>query len=225
MDIQREKIKNDYREGKITKEVYLQKQYEWEKIWRRSFWDGFYLYKDGKQVYIKYKSDSSSSLVKEDMEDENRDILENLIFDFKKFNNQDRLHQLKNLMNGIFSVDTFVLAKRDCKRIDPRVMNQFFCLYAAFYSLKLLSDDCVKTFVHQLALWFPQWVNEKNEKKVVKAIYDEQRGWKQNGVLVPCMEWQALISRSENMNSKKNRFRRITQEIYTNINQLVKTYK
>ena len=156
---------------------------------------------------------------------ENRDILENLIFNSRKFNNQDRLHQLKNLMDDCFSIDASVLAQRDCKKINPQKMNQFFCLYAALYSLNLLSEDGVKSFVHQLALWFPQWVNAENEEKVTKAIYDEQLGWKQNGVLVPCMEWQALISRSESSDSKRNRFRRIAQDIYANLNQLVKTYK
>ena len=135
------------------------------------------------------------------------------------------MHQLKNLMDDCFSIDASVLAQRDCKKINPQKMNQFFCLYAALYSLNLLSEDGVKSFVHQLALWFPQWVNAENEEKVTKAIYDEQLGWKQNGVLVPCMEWQALISRSESTDSKRNRFRRIAQDIYANLNQLVKTYK
>ena len=180
---------------------------------------------DNKNVYInnkKMKPDSSEEVGEED---DNSEILENLIFDFKKFNNQDRLHQLKNLMSESFSIDVSVLAQKDCKKINPQVKNQFFCLYAALYSLKLLSDDSVKSFVHQLALWFPKLVNEKNEVKVVKAIYDEQLRWKQNGVLVPCMEWQSMINRSESADSKRNRFRRITQEFYANINQLVKTYK
>ena len=179
---------------------------------------------DNKNVYIsnsKMEPDTSE----EEEENDNKEILENLIFNYQRFNNQDRLHQLKNLMNDSFSIDATELSRKDCKKINPQFKNQFFCLYAALYSLKLLSDDSVKSFVHQLALWFPQWVNEGNEEKVVKAIYDEQLGWKQNGVLTPCLEWQSMISRSESVDSKRNRFRRITQEIYANLNQLVKTYK
>lgn len=179
---------------------------------------------DNKNVYINNKK-MESDTSEEGEENENRDILENLIFNFRAFNNQNRLHQLKNLINDCFSIDASVLAQKDCKKINPQVKNQFFCLYAAFYSLKLLSDDSVKNFVHQLALWFPQWINKENEEKVVKAIYDEQLGWKQNGVLIPCMEWQSMINRSESADSKRNRFRRITQEIYANLNLLVKTYK
>ena len=179
---------------------------------------------DNVNVYINNKK-LEPEKTEEGEGNENRDILENLIFNSRKFNNQDRLHQLKNLMDDCFSIDASVLAQRDCKKINPQKMNQFFCLYAALYSLNLLSDDSVKSFVHQLALWFPQWVNVENEEKVTKAIYDEQLGWKQNGVLVPCMEWQALISRSESTDSKRNRFRRIAQDIYANLNQLVKTYK
>ena len=179
---------------------------------------------DNVNVYINNKK-LEPEKTEEGEGNENRDILENLIFNSRKFNNQDRLHQLKNLMDDCFSIDASVLAQRDCKKINPQKMNQFFCLYAALYSLNLLSEDGVKSFVHQLALWFPQWVNAENEEKVTKAIYDEQLGWKQNGVLVPCMEWQALISRSESTDSKRNRFRRIAQDIYANLNQLVKTYK
>lgn len=179
---------------------------------------------DNVNVYINNKKIEPEK-TEEGEGNENRDILENLIFNSRKFNNQDRLHQLKNLMDDCFSIDASVLAQRDCKKINPQKMNQFFCLYAALYSLNLLSEDSVKSFVHQLALWFPQWVNVENEEKVTKAIYDEQLGWKQNGVLVPCMEWQALISRGESTDSKRNRFRRIAQEIYANLNQLVKTYK
>ena len=179
---------------------------------------------DNVNVYINNKKIEPEK-TEEGEGNENRDILENLIFNSRKFNNQDRLHQLKNLMDDCFSIDASVLAQRDCKKINPQKMNQFFCLYAALYSLNLLSEDGVKSFVHQLALWFPQWVNAENEEKVTKAIYDEQLGWKQNGVLVPCMEWQALISRSESTDSKRNRFRRIAQDIYANLNQLVKTYK
>lgn len=179
---------------------------------------------DNVNVYINNKK-LEPEKTEEGEGNENRDILENLIFNSRKFNNQDRLHQLKNLMDDCFSIDASVLAQRDCKKINPQKMNQFFCLYAALYSLNLLSEDSVKSFVHQLALWFPQWVNVENEEKVTKAIYDEQLGWKQNGVLVPCMEWQALISRSESTDSKRNRFRRIAQDIYANLNQLVKTYK
>ena len=179
---------------------------------------------DNVNVYINNKKIEPEK-TEEGEGNENRDILENLIFNSRKFNNQDRLHQLKNLMDDCFSIDASVLAQRDCKKINPQKMNQFFCLYAALYSLNLLSEDSVKSFVHQLALWFPQWVNAENEEKVTKAIYDEQLGWKQNGVLVPCMEWQALISRSESTDSKRNRFRRIAQDIYANLNQLVKTYK
>ena len=179
---------------------------------------------DNVNVYINNKK-LEPEKTEEGEGNENRDILENLIFNSRKFTNQDRLHQLKNLMDDCFSIDASVLAQRDCKKINPQKMNQFFCLYAALYSLNLLSEDGVKSFVHQLALWFPQWVNAENEEKVTKAIYDEQLGWKQNGVLVPCMEWQALISRSESTDSKRNRFRRIAQDIYANLNQLVKTYK
>ena len=179
---------------------------------------------DNVNVYINNKK-LEPEKTEEGEGNENRDILENLIFNSRKFNNQDRLHQLKNLMDDCFSIDASVLAQRDCKKINPQKMNQFFCLYAALYSLNLLSEDGVKSFVHQLALWFPQWVNVENEEKVTKAIYDEQLGWKLNGVLVPCMEWQALISRSESTDSKRNRFRRIAQDIYANLNQLVKTYK
>ena len=179
---------------------------------------------DNVNVYINNKKIEPEK-TEEGEGNENRDILENLIFNSRKFNNQDRLHQLKNLMDDCFSIDASVLAQRDCKKINPQKMNQFFCLYAALYSLNLLSEDGVKSFVHQLALWFPQWVNAENEEKVTKAIYDEQLGWKQNGVLVPCMEWQAMISKNESTDSKRNRFRRITQEIYANLNQLVKTYK
>ena len=118
---------------------------------------------DNENVYINNKKMKPDSSEEEGVENDNRGILENLIFDFKKFNNQDRLYQLKNLMSESFSVDASVLAQKDCKKINPKVKNQFFCLYAALYSLKLLSDDRVKSFVHQLALWFPQWVNEENE--------------------------------------------------------------
>lgn len=179
---------------------------------------------DNVNVYINNKKIEPEK-TEEGEGNEHRDILENLIFNSRKFNNQDRLHQLKKLMDDCFSIDSSVLAQRDCKKINPQKMNQFFCLYAALYSLNLLSEDGVKSFVHQLALWFPQWVNAENEEKVTKAIYDEQLGWKQNGVLVPCMEWQAMISKNESTDSKRNRFRRITQEIYANLNQLVKTYK
>ena len=151
--------------------------------------------------------------------------MENLIFNERKINNQDKLYQLKDLMTSCFSVDTLELSQKDCKKINPQKMNQFFCLYAAHYTLKLLSDENVKSFVRQLALWFPQLVNAENEEKIVKAIYDEQIHWKQNGVLVPCMEWQGLIGRNEGIDSKKNRFRRITQEIYAQLNQLMKSYK
>lgn len=178
---------------------------------------------DNTNVYINNeKMDAGKS--KED-ECENRDILENLIFNGKKINNQDRLYQLKELMDGCFTMDALELAQKDCKKINPQKMNQFFCLYAALYSLNLLLDVNVKSFVQQLALWFPQLVNKENEEKILKAIYDEQTHWKQNGVLVPCMEWQGLISRTEGGDSKKNRFRRITQEIYGNLNQWMKKNK
>lgn len=178
---------------------------------------------DNTNVYINNEKIEAGK--PEESECENRDILENLIYNDKKFNNQEKLYLLKDLIENCFTTDVSELAKKDCKKINPQKMNQFFCLYAALYSLKLLSDENVKSFVQQLALWFPQLVNKENEEKILKAIYDEQTHWKQNGVLVPCMEWQGLIGRNEGVDSKKNRFRRITQEIYANLNQLMKTYK
>ena len=178
---------------------------------------------DNTNVYINNEKIETGK--PEEGKDENRDILENLIFNERKINNQDKLYQLKDLMTSCFSVDTLELSQKDCKKINPQKMNQVFCLYAALYTLKLLSDENVKSFVRQLALWFPQLVNAENEEKIVKAIYDEQIHWKQNGVLVPCMEWQGLIGRNEGIDSKKNRFRRITQEIYAQLNQLMKSYK
>ena len=182
---------------------------------------------DNKNVYINNEKIEPQKQEKEEKEknEGNQAILENLVFDDKKFNNQEKLYLLKDLIDGCFTTDVAELAQKDCKKINPLKMNQFFCLYSSLYSLKLLSDEYVKNFVHQLALWFPQMVNEVNEEKIVKAIYDEQSHWKQNGVLVPCMEWQSLIGRSESKDSKRNCFRRITQEIYANINQLVKTLK
>ena len=179
---------------------------------------------DNKNVYINNEKIEPQKQDKEEKED-NRAILENLIFNDKKFNNQEKLYLLKDLIEGCFTTDVSELAQKDCKKINPQKMNQFFCLYAALYSLNLLSDDSVKNFVHQLALWFPKWVNKENEEKIIGAIYDEQRGWKQNNVLVPCMEWQNLIGRNESKDSKRNCFRRITQDIYANVNQLVKTLK
>lgn len=181
---------------------------------------------DNKNVYINNEKLEPQKLDDEKEENDGiRAILENLIFNDKKFNNQEKLYFLKDLIEGCFTTNASELAQKDCKKINPQKMNQFFCLYAAFYSLNLLSDDNVKNFVHQLALWFPDLVNEGNEEKITRAIYDEQRGWKQNNILVPCMEWQNLIGRNESKDSKRNCFRRITQEIYANVNQLVKTLK
>ena len=149
--------------------------------------------------------------------------LENIIFNPKLFNTQEKLAKLKQTL-GRFICNR--PAKED-KKIDGKQKNQFFCIYAALWSRPhMLSKTSLADFVRQMALWFPQWVPTDVDKKSFKnfnnALSAELSNWKGEHGLLNVGEWKKLVKDSGMRESKAAHFANLAQEIYFAVNTLVK---
>lgn len=149
--------------------------------------------------------------------------LENIIFNPKLFNTQEKLAKLKWIL-GKFIADN---PTKDEVKINGNQKNQFFCMYAALWSRQyVLSKANMADFVRQMALWFPQWVPDDTDKKKFKnfnnALSSEQANWKDENGMLKVNEWTKFIKESGMKETKAKHFVRLAKKIYCSVNELVK---
>ena len=98
--------------------------------------------------------------------------LENIIFNPRLFNTNEKLTKLKNAMKAFISINP----AKDEKKIDASAKNQYFYLYAALWSLpNVLADDSMVNFIRQMALWFPEQIpsDKKEQRKYEQSLSHE----------------------------------------------------
>lgn len=93
--------------------------------------------------------------------------LENIIFNPKLFNTPEKLAKLKETIRDFFNDSP----ANDSPKIDARIKNHFFCLYAALWSRPgMLASTKISDFVRQMVLWFPQWTADEKDLKNIKRF-------------------------------------------------------
>lgn len=147
--------------------------------------------------------------------------LENIIFNPKLFNTQEKLGKLKQTLGG-FICDN---PTKDEKKVDARTKNQFFYLYAALWSLPdVIADDSMANFVRQLAIWFPEWLpsEKKKQRSYEQSLSHEKKKWEKQERLLKVTEWKSFIKQSGMSISKATYFEALAMKVYTSLNLMIK---
>lgn len=147
--------------------------------------------------------------------------LENIIFNAKLFNTNEKLSKLKNVMET-FICNTPIKGE---KKIDASAKNQYFYLYAALWSLPdVLADDSMVKFVRQMALWFPEQIpsDKKGQRNYEQSLSHEKKKWEEEKQLLKVTQWKTFIMKSSMSVTKATHFESIAMKVYTTVNVLLK---
>ena len=147
--------------------------------------------------------------------------LENIIFNPRLFNTNEKLTKLKNAMKAFISINP----AKDEKKIGSSTKNQYFYLYAALWSLPdVLADDSMVNFIRQMALWFPEQISsdKKEQRKYELSLSHEKKKWEQEKQLLKVTQWKKFIGNSSMNVKKATHFELLTMKIYTTVNVLMK---
>lgn len=147
--------------------------------------------------------------------------LENIIFNPRLFNTNEKLTKLKYAMKAFISINP---AEGE-KKIDSSSKNQYFYLYAALWSLpNMLADDSMVNFIRQMALWFPEQIpsDKKEQRKYEQSLSHEKKKWEQEKQLLKVTQWKTFIKESSMNVKKATHFEALAMKIYTTVNVLIK---
>ena len=147
--------------------------------------------------------------------------LENIIFNPRLFNTNEKLTKLKNAMKAFISINP----AKDEKKIGSSTKNQYFYLYAALWSSPdVLADDSMVNFIRQMALWFPEQIpsDKKEQRKYEQSLSHEKKKWEQENQLLKVTQWKNFISNSSMSVKKATHFELLAMKIYTTVNVLMK---
>lgn len=147
--------------------------------------------------------------------------LENIIFNPKLFNTNEKLTKLKNAMKAFISINP----AKDEKKIDASSKNQYFYLYAALWSLPdVLADDSMVNFIRQMALWFPEHIlsGKKVQRNYELSLSHEKKKWEQENQLLKVTQWKTFIKESSMSVKKATYFESLAMKIYMTVNVLLK---
>ena len=147
--------------------------------------------------------------------------LENIIFNPRLFNTNEKLAKLKYAMKAFISINS----AKDEKKIDASAKNQYFYLYAALWSLpNVLADDSMVNFVRQMALWFPEHIlsGKKVQRNYELSLSHEKKKWEKENQLLKVTQWKTFIKESSMSVKKATHFESLAMKIYTTVNVLMK---
>ena len=147
--------------------------------------------------------------------------LENIIFNPRLFNTNEKLTKLKNAMKAFISINP----AKDDKKIDASAKNQYFYLYAALWSLPdVLADYSMVNFIRQMALWFPEHIpsGKKVQRNYELSLSHEKKKWEKENQLLKVTQWKTFIKESCMSVKKATHFELLAMKIYTTVNVLMK---